>query len=30
MNKNNHINVDFKNAEAKVKANIILISFKAR
>ncbi|SNB42384.1 hypothetical protein VT569_07100 [Flavobacterium psychrophilum] len=28
MNKNNHINVDFKNAEAKVKANIILISFK--
>lgn len=27
MNKN-HINVDFKNAEAKVKANIVLISFK--
>jgi hypothetical protein len=28
MNKNHHINVNFKNAEAKVKANIVLISFK--
>lgn len=28
MNKNHHINVDFKNAEANVKANIVLISFK--
>lgn len=28
MNKNHHINVDFKNSEAKVKANIVLISFK--
>lgn len=28
MNKKHHINVDFKNSEAKVKANIILISFK--
>ncbi|WP_413998732.1 hypothetical protein ACMDB5_13225 [Flavobacterium sp. W1B] len=28
MNKKHHINVDFKNAEAKVKANIVLISFK--
>lgn len=28
MSKNHRINVDFKNAEAKVKANIVLISFK--
>jgi hypothetical protein len=28
MNKNHHINVDFKNSEAKVKANIVLFSFK--
>lgn len=28
MNQNHHINVDFKNSEAKVKANIVLISFK--
>ncbi len=28
MSKNHHINVDFKNSEAKVKANIVLISFK--
>lgn len=28
MSKNHHINVNFKNAEAKVKANIVLISFK--
>lgn len=28
MNKNNHMNVNFKSAEAKVKANIVLISFK--
>jgi len=28
MSKNHRINVDFKNAEAKVKAKIVLISFK--
>lgn len=28
MNKNHHVNVNFKNAEAKVKANIVLISFR--
>lgn len=28
MNKNHHINVNFKNSEAKVKANIVLITFK--
>jgi hypothetical protein len=28
MNQNHHINFDFKNAEAKVKAKITLISFK--
>lgn len=28
MSKNHHINVDFKNSEAKVKATIVLISFK--
>ena len=28
MNKNTHVNVNFKNSEAKVKANIVLISFK--
>lgn len=29
MAENHHINVDFKNSEAKVKANIVLFSFKA-
>ena len=28
MGKNHQVNVDFKNSEANVKANIVLISFK--